>query len=106
MQLESEFLVLPTQASVFIQKRKKLTLCLPKTLQLVKTNSFKAQKNYKIHFVLTKCARYQLITLFRQECVSILQFPDNSTELCNFQLKSPNVPIFLSLQTHQNTHTH
>lgn len=56
-------------------------------------------------FCVARCACYQFVTLFRQECVSILQFPDNSTELCNFQLKSANVSFLLSLQT-QHAHTH
>lgn len=38
VQLENQLFVLPTQSSVFIKKRKKLTLCLPKTLQLIKAN--------------------------------------------------------------------
>lgn len=45
MQLERQFLILLTQSSIFIKQRKKLTLCLPKTLQLIKANWLKAHTN-------------------------------------------------------------
>lgn len=65
MQLERQFLVLLSQSSIFIKQRKKLTLCLPKTLQLMKANSLKAYtKNvYVPKNAMNKCCVNKVCTL-------------------------------------------
>lgn len=36
---------------------------------------------------------YQLIALIRQQCISVLQFPNDRVELGDLQLESPQVPL-------------